>query len=103
MVAENKANHISLLASEALGFVTSCKVFPEFIFWGLRYDNRLQIHGRRPFRSGNQRKWAIPLIDYDNRFLEDLKGLTGKRDIFQPKSSSPSILSRASSNFSGVS
>jgi hypothetical protein len=103
MVAENKPNHISLLASEALGFITSGKVFPEFIFGRLGYDNRLQIHGRGPFRSGNQRKWAIPLIDYDNRFLEDLKGLTGKRVVFQPKSSSPSILSRASSNFSGVS
>lgn len=103
MVTKNKANHISLLASEALGFVASGKVFPEFIFWGLGYDNRLQIHGRGPFRSGNQRKWAIPLIDYDNRFLEDLKGITEKREIFQPKSSSPSILSRASSNFSGVS
>jgi hypothetical protein len=46
MVAENKPNHISLLASEALGFITSGKVFPEFIFGRLGYDNRLQIHGK---------------------------------------------------------
>jgi len=45
MVAEDKANHISLLASEALGFVTSGKVFPKFIFRRLGYENRLQIHG----------------------------------------------------------
>jgi hypothetical protein len=45
VVAKNKANHISLLASEALGFVTSGKVFPEFIFRRLGYENRLQIHG----------------------------------------------------------
>ena len=45
MVAEDKANHISLLASEALGFITCDQVFLEFVFWRLGYDNRLQIHG----------------------------------------------------------
>lgn len=45
MVAENKANHVSLLAGEALRFITSGEVFPEFIFGRLGYGNRLQIHG----------------------------------------------------------
>lgn len=45
MVAEDKANHISLLACEALGFVTCVQVFLEFVFGRLRDDNRLQIHG----------------------------------------------------------
>ncbi len=61
MVAEDKANHISLLTSEALGFVTRGKVFPELVFGRLGNNNRLQIHGLGPFRTGKQRKWAFPL------------------------------------------
>lgn len=45
VVAENKANHVSLLPGEALGFIASSKIFPEFIFGGLRNYNRLQVHG----------------------------------------------------------
>jgi len=52
VVAENKANHVPLLAGKPLGLGPGSQIFPKFFLGRLRYRYGLQFHGKILFQGG---------------------------------------------------